>query len=66
MADIGGSVEDYIAKKLKLNELTKKEQVHKVFEFFKSIIRGEIKSTPPEFSGLLFSYLLPFQNGVRV
>lgn len=53
MAEIGGSVEDYLAKKLKLNELTKKEQVVKVLEYFKSIITGEIKSTPPEFSGLL-------------
>lgn len=53
MADIGGSVEDYLAKKMKLNELTRKEQIQKVFNHFKSVIDGEIKTTPPEFGGLL-------------
>lgn len=53
MAEIGGSVEDYLAKKLKLNELTRKEQIQKVFNHFKTIIAGEIKTTPPEFGGLL-------------
>ncbi len=53
MADIGGSVEDYIVKKLKLNELLKKDQPAAVLNFFKSIISGEVKTTPPEFKGLL-------------
>lgn len=53
MASLGGSVEDFIIKKLKLNEQLKKEQVGPLLDFFKQIISGEVKSSPPELKGLL-------------
>lgn len=53
MADIGGSIEDNLAKKLKLNELSKEDQVKAVLSYFQGIMDGQVKTSPPELKGLL-------------
>ncbi len=53
MSSLGGSVEDFIVKKLKLNEQLKKEQAISLLNYFKQIIAGEVKTSPPELKGLL-------------
>ena len=53
MYSFGGSIEDQIALKLHFNELTPPEQVRAALQYFKIIIDGSVRTSPPELKGLL-------------
>lgn len=53
MSSLGGSIEDQIAQKLHFNELTPLEQVRAALQYFRIIIEGTVRTSPPELKGLL-------------
>lgn len=53
MSSLGGSIEEQIAKKLHFNELTPAEQVQAGLQYFRIIIEGSVRTSPPELKGVL-------------
>lgn len=53
MSSLGGSIEEQIAKKLHFDELTPLEQVRAALQYFRIIIDGSVRTSPPELKGLL-------------
>lgn len=53
MSSLGGSIEDQIAQKLHFNELTPVEQVHAALQYFRIIMEGSVRTSPPELKGLI-------------